>query len=148
MEDEEIKLYLKLPWYYYFTILIPIMFFYFIIYYNSIFIKIIFIFGFVCFTFLLLNVFVGSWFKKIGFIINRKEIIFFNLFYKRHLLWDNIKCYNITSYNKNNMFLNFFTESYYKNNVFYKTKKVFSIPTKVYNININDLIERINELIK
>jgi len=150
MENNEIKLYAKLPVYYYlilvgFMVILPLFF----ILYNDYGLKIktiniiILSFG----IFMTLVLFLVNIFKKIGYTITKEGITSFSPVSKKTFLWNQIVSYTVNGYEKkNDLYLRFYTEKSLKNKGQLKPKYVISIPTKYCKININELIEKINKI--
>jgi hypothetical protein len=150
MENKEIKLYVKVPVYFFlflagFMVILPLFF----IIYNDYGIKIktisiiILSFG-ICMSLVL---FLVNIFKKTGYIITKEGITSFSPLNKKVFLWNQIVSYTVNGYEKkNDLYLRFYTENSLKNNGILKPKYVISISTKYCKININELIEKINKV--
>jgi len=157
MENNEIKLYVKFPVYYYllsvgFLVILPLSF----IIFNDLFnihknyvliIKIISIvilsFG-ICISSVLFFV---NIFKKTGYIITKEGITSFSPVNKKIFLWNQLVSYTVNGYEKkNDLYLRFYTEKSLKNKGLLIPKYVLSISTKLCKININELIEKINKI--
>jgi len=150
MENNEIKLYVKFPVYYY-LILVGIMVI--LPLYNIIFsdygqkVKlismIILIFG-ICVSLVLILI---NIFRKTGYIITKEGITQFSLINKKKFLWDEIVNYTVNGYEKrNDFYLRFYTESSLKNKGTLKPQYVINISTKLCKIDINELIKKINKI--
>jgi hypothetical protein len=149
MNDNELKLYLTFPfWSFLLTGALILFSIYMIIFmdktindhFQSIFLIIISLF-------LLINCIVTNIFRKIGYIINKEGILFFSLYGKKMLLWDEIIGYNITGDEKSrDLFLNFQTEKTINNKNILKSKNAITISSKFYKIEMNELIDKINEI--
>ena len=156
MENSEIKLYKKVPLYYYliivgFLVILPLSF----IIFNDLFtihknyvliIKIISIvilsFG-ICVSLYLFSV---NIFRKKGYIITKEGIKSFSPVIKKTYLWNQIASYTVNGYEKkNDLYLRLYTEKSLKNKGL-KPKYVISIPTKLCKIDINVLIDKINKI--
>jgi len=148
MDNNEFRLYVKLPVYYYFIsgglmALFPI-----VIYTDyDLKIKIIsiitFFFG-ICIFLVLVSV---NIFKKMGYIITKEGITSFSLVHEKIFLWDEIVNYTVNGYEKkNDLYLRFYTENSLKNKGKLKPKYVINISTKLCKIKINELIEKINKI--
>jgi len=155
MEDKEIRLHTKFPFYYYFIfvglmVILPSFFIYndfFDINKNYAFIlKIISIiilsFG-ICSSLIL---FLVNTSRKTGYIITKEGITLVSLVNKKTYLWNQIVSYTVNGYEKrNDLYLRFYTENSLKNKGL-KPKFVINIPTKLCKIDINVLINKINKI--
>jgi hypothetical protein len=146
MDDNELKLFGKFP--FHFFIINALIFLLsglniLFKFYNIFLSMVLLIAG----IYYLIHLISANIFKKIGFIINKERIIFFNIFYKKSIYWKEIVGYNITgNIKKDDLYLNFQTKDSLKNKGNIKNKNVVSISTKLYRININELIEKINKI--
>jgi len=156
MENNEIKLYVKFPIHFYlilavFLIILPL----FLIINNDYGIyndyvekiktisKIILSFG----VFITLILFSIDIFRKTGYIITKEGITSFSPVNKKIYLWDQIVSYTVNGYEKkNDLFLRFYTANSLKNKGAFKPRYVINISTKLCNINISELIEKINKI--
>jgi hypothetical protein len=157
MEDNEIKLYVKFPVYYYlfpvgFLVILPLFFIIFNNYVNihrnyllilKIISAIIFSFG-ICMSLVL---FLVNIFKKMGYIITKEGITSFSPVTEKVFLWNQIVSYTVNGYEKkNDLYLRFYTEDSLKIKGALKPKYVINISTKLCKISINELIEKINKI--
>ena len=149
MENESIKIFLRMPFFYIFVyigIIILSIFNIFIFNDIKILLKILSIFALITGLFLLLYYILRK-LNLIGYIITKENIVCLSLFNKKIILWNQIISYNITgNEKKNDLILNFYTEESIKNKGILKSKTAIRITTKFHNININELIENINKL--
>ena len=157
MENKEIKLYIKYPAYYYlvFVGLMVILPLFFIIFNDSLNINknyvlilkilsiIVLSFG-ICSSLVLFLINIS---RKTGYIITKEGITLTSLVNKKTYLWNQIVSYTVNGYEKkNDLYLRFYTEKSLKNKGQLNPKYVISIPTKYCNVNINELIEKINKI--
>ena len=150
MENSEIKLYKKVPLYYYliivgFLVILPLYFILFddyVIKIKTISIIILF-FG----VFMTLALFLVNIFKKIGYIITKEGVTSFFPVSKKKYLWNQIVSYTVNGYEKkNDLYLRFYTEGSMKKKGLLIPKYVINISTKQCGVNINELIEKINKI--
>ena len=157
MENKEIKLYVKLPVYYYFIfvglmVILPLFFILFndIFNMNKNYVLILKIISIIILSFgiiMTLVLFLVNIFKRIGYIITKEGITSFSPVNKKTFLWNQIVSYTVNGYEKkNDLYLRFYTEKSLKNKGQLKPKYVINIPTKLCKININELIEKINKI--
>ena len=150
MENNEIKLYVKFPVYYYLIsagvlVVLPLL--------NLIFndyglkiknVSIVTLVVGICIFLILVSI---NIFRKTGYIITKEGITSFSPVNKKVFLWNQIVSYTVNGYEKkNDFYLRFYTENSMKNNGILKPKYVINISTKLCKININELIKNINEL--
>jgi len=150
MENNEIKLYVKFPVYYYLIsagvlVVLPLL--------NLIFndyglkiknVSIVTLVVGICIFLILVSINV---IRKTGYIITKEGITSFSPVNKKVFLWNQIVSYTVNGYEKkNDFYLRFYTENSMKNNGILKPKYVINISTKLCKININELIKNINEL--
>jgi hypothetical protein len=148
MENKEIKLYVKFPFYFYFIVgfLIILPLFSLIEINYNLKIKIISIIVLFLGIFMLLVLISINIFRKTGYIITKEGITSFSLLNKKIILWDQIVSYTVNGYEKNNdLFLRFYTGNSLKNKGI-KPKYEINISTKYCKININELIKEINKI--
>jgi hypothetical protein len=150
MDDNRLILYLKFPLRYMFgTILIFLFSIYCLVFTDDTILRYVLCNIFVLLISIYITIIIigANIFKKIGFKINKEEILFFNLYGKKMFLWKELISYNITGDEKRgNLFLNFYTEESLKNKNILKNKYVLRISSKLYKIKIEELINRINEI--
>ena len=150
MEDNEIKLYVKFPVYYYllftgFLVILPLL----NLIFNDYGLKvktismITLIFGICVFLILLII----DIFKKIGYIITKEGVTSFSPVFNKTFLWNQIVSYTVNGYEKkNDLYLRFYTEDSLKKKGYLMPKYVINISTKQCSVNINELIEKINKI--
>ena len=157
MENNEIKLYVKFPVYYYliyagFLVILPLSFIIFNDFFNiqknyllilKIISVIILSFG-ICVSLVLFFI---NIFKKTGYIITKEGVTSFSPVSKKSYLWNQIVSYTVNGYEKkNDLYLRFYTEKSLRKKGALIPKYVLSISTKLCKININELIEKINKI--
>jgi len=150
MEKNEFRLYERFPVYYYlisvgFLVILPLFF----ILYNDYGLKIktiniiILSFG-ICISLVLFSV---NIFKNKGYILTKEGITSFSPVHEKIFLWDEIVSYTVNGYEKkNDLYLRFYTENSLKNKGKLLPKYTISISTKLCNISINELFEKINKI--
>jgi hypothetical protein len=149
MENKEIKLYQKSPFYFSFIAgLMIILALFSIIYINyGLKVKIISIIMLFFGIFIFLAFISTNIFRTTGYIITKESITFFSPLIKKTILWDQIVSYTVNGYEKNNdLYLRFYTGNSLKNKGKFNPKYELNISTKFCNININELIDKINKI--
>jgi len=150
MEEKEFKLYVQIPVYFYFIIIVFLVIspLFFLIYTdNGVKIKILSIITLFLGIFMSLILFSINIFKKMGYIITKEGITAFSPVYEKTYLWNQIVSYTVNGYEKrNDLYLRFYTEDSLKNAGVLKPKYIINISTKYCRINISELIEKINKI--